>query len=203
MKAINTFPFGTRLRGIELPSRSLFSGFTIPSLGGKSDNGLFTKPLTPSQGGTDLSLSDAVLNMVTGNADYMRTLESMDIQNSFNAAEAQKSRDWQEHMRDTSLSSTINQLKENGLNPFLAYNSASVSTPSASSAHSGSGNSFSSGKAFITLLLGLLSSAINISQMRQMSELYDSKSDYFTALTRLNDAKADYWESLFDRYNRS
>lgn len=202
MKGINVLPFGSNLRGINLPSRSLFSGFTIPSLGGKSDNGLFTKPLTPSQGGTDLSLGDAVLNMVTGNADYMRTLESMDIQNAFNAAEAEKSRDWQEHMRDTSLTSTINQLKENGLNPFLAYNSASVSTPSTSSAHSGSGGSFSSGKAFITLMLGLLSSAINISKMRQMSDLLDEKADYFSSLTRLNDAKADYWESLFDRHNR-
>lgn len=175
---------------------------SIPTLGGSSSYGLFTKPLTPSQGGSDLSLSDAVLNMVTGNADYMRTLESMDIQNAFNAAEAEKSRDWQERMRDSSLSSTIKQFKENGLNPFLAYNSASVSTPSVSSAHSGSGGSFSSGKGFITLLLGLLSSAMNISKMRQMSDLLDNKADYFTSLTRLNDAKADYWESLFDRFNR-
>lgn len=175
---------------------------SIPSLGGKPDNGLFTKPLTPSQGGTDLSLSDAVLNMVTGNADYMRTLESMDLQNAFNAREAQITRDWQEYMRDSSVKSMVNQFKENGLNPYLAYNSASVSTPSASSAHSGSANSFSSGKGFITLLLGLLSSAVNISKMRQMSELLDNKADYFTALTRLNDAKADYWESLYDRSYR-
>lgn len=151
MKGINVLPFGSNLRGVNLPSRSLFSGFSIPSLGGKSDKGLFTKPLTPSQGGTDLSLGDAVLNMVTGNADYMRTLESMDIQNAFNAAEAEKSRDWQEYMRDTSLTSTINQLKENGLNPFLAYNSASVSTPSTSSAHSGSVGSFSSRVPFALL----------------------------------------------------
>lgn len=183
--AVNSMPFGG-----------------IPTLGGSPSDGIFTKALTPSQGGTDLSLSDAVLNMVTGNADYMRTLESMDIQNAFNAREAQKSRDWQEYMRDTSVKSMVNQFKENGLNPYLAYNSASVSTPSAASAHSGSANSFSSGKGFITLLLGLLSSAVNISKMRQMSELLDNKADYFTALTRLNDAKADYWESLFDRYNR-
>ena len=175
---------------------------SIPSLGGSSSDGLFTKPLTPSQGGMDLGLGDAILNMVTGNADYMRTLESMDIQNAFNAQEAKKSRDWQEQMRDTSLSSTINQLKENGLNPFLAYNSASVSTPSTTSARAGSGGSFSSGKSFITLLLGLLSSAINISEMRQMSDVLNEKADYFSSLTRLNDAKADYWESLFDRYNR-
>ena len=185
MAVVNSSPFGS-----------------IPSLGGSPDDGLFTKPLTPSQGGMDLGLGDAILNMVTGNADYMRTLESMDIQNAFNAQEAKKSRDWQEYMRDTSLSSTIKQLKENGLNPFLAYNSASVSTPSTYYAHSGSGGSFSSGKSFITLLLGLLSSAINISKMRQMSDLLDEKADYFSSLTRLNDAKADYWESLFDTYNR-
>ena len=80
--AVNSSPFGS-----------------IPTLGGSPSDGLFTKPLTPSQGGSDLSISDAVLNMVTGNADYMRTLESMDIQNAFNAREAQKSRDWQEYMR--------------------------------------------------------------------------------------------------------
>lgn len=159
-------------------------------------------PLSPTQGGTDLSMADAIMNMITGNADYMRTLESMGIQNAFNAREAQKSRDWQEYMRDTSVKSMVNQFKENGLNPYLAYNSASVSTPSSSSAHSGSASSFSSGKGFITLLLGLLSSAINISKMRQMSELLDNKADYFSALTRLNDSKADYWEALQDRFYR-
>ena len=37
--AINSSPFGS-----------------IPSLGGTSSDGLFTKPLTPSQGGMDLGL---------------------------------------------------------------------------------------------------------------------------------------------------
>lgn len=174
----------------------------IPKPIRESKENLLLFPLTPTQGGKDLSIADGVLNMITGNADYIRTLESMDIQNAFNAQEAQKSRDWQEYMRDTTVKSMVNQFRENGLNPYLAYNSASVSTPSTSSAHSGSGGSFSSGKGFITLLLGLLSSAINISKMRQMSELLDNKADYFTALTRLNDAKADYWEALYDRSYR-
>lgn len=192
--------------GIVMPGQimDIAKGIPIPGEGVKeTKENLLLSPLTPTQGGTDLSMADAILNMVTGNADYMRTLESMDIQNAFNAFEAQKSRDWQEHMRDTSVKSFVNQFKENGLNPYLAYNSASVSTPSSSSAHSGSANSFSSGKGFITLLLGLLSSAVNISKMRQMSDLLDEKADYFSALTRLNDAKADYWEALFDKHNRN
>lgn len=183
--SVNTMPFGS-----------------IPTLGGSSSDGLFTKPLTPSQGGSDLSLSDAVLNMITGNADYMRTLESMGIQNAFSAREAEKSRDWQEHMRDTSVSTMVKQFKENGLNPYLAYNSASVSTPPVTSAHSVSGNYFTSGKSFVTLLLGLLSSAINISKISQMSDLIDVKADYFESLIKYNEAKADYWNSLFDRFNR-
>lgn len=191
--------------GIVSPSQifDIATRIPIPGQGVREpkENPLLS-PLSPTQGGQDLSMADAILNMVTGNADYMRTLEAMDIQNKFNAQEAQKSRDWQEYMRDTSVESMINQFRENGLNPYLAYNSASVSTPAAYSAHSGSANSFSSGKAFITLLLGLLSSAINISKMRQMSELLDNKADYFTALTRLNDAKADYWEALQDRSYR-
>lgn len=183
--AINSMPFGG-----------------IPTLGGSPSDGLFTKALTPSQGGTDLSLSDAILNMVTGNADYMRTLETIDIQNAFSAREAQKSRDWQEYMRDSSVESMVNQFKENGLNPYLAYNSASVSTPPSTSAHSVTGNYFSSGKGFITLLLGLLSSAVNISKIREMSDLNAAKAGYFESLIKYNEAKADYWNSLYDRFNR-
>lgn len=69
----------------------------------------------------------------------------------FNKNEAEKNRDWQEEMSNTSIQRRMADLKEAGLNPLLATNSASAgaSTPSGAQAnidttgiHSGINNGF-------------------------------------------------------------
>lgn len=62
------------------------------------------------------------------------TSDNTNNEMAYNAAEAQKTRDWQEHMRDTSLTSAFNQARENGLNPYVMLGTSGASTPGASAA---------------------------------------------------------------------
>ncbi|UPW41196.1 DNA pilot protein [Sigmofec virus UA08Rod_5092] len=74
------------------------------------------------------------------NALY-RDMQLMQEQNIFNASEAQKSRDWQTEMSNTAYQRAVSDMKAAGLNPVLAYSNGGASTPSGSTASSGSGHS--------------------------------------------------------------
>lgn len=78
------------------------------------------------------------------NALY-RDMLKMNEQNAFNASEAQKARDFEERMSNTSYQRAMQDMKLAGINPALAYSQGGASTPSGASASSGSGSS-SSGK---------------------------------------------------------
>ena len=90
-------------------------------------------------------------NAFTGNLDYQRQLESQQIaqnftaeqlakQRDFNAAEAQKLRDWQTEMSNSAYSRSIADLKKNGVNPYMAIHGLSpASTPTGAAASSGYG----------------------------------------------------------------
>lgn len=90
-------------------------------------------------GGTFKALGNSIGNWFTGDTDYKRSLETLGIQNAFNASEAQKARDWEEQMSNTAYQRATEDMKKAGINPALAFSQGGASTPSASTAHSGSG----------------------------------------------------------------
>lgn len=61
-------------------------------------------------------------------------------QMQYNSTEAQKNRDWQEYMSNTSYQRMVKDLQAAGLNPYLAYYNGGSSTPSGSSASSSLSN---------------------------------------------------------------
>lgn len=111
---------------------------------------------TVTNGGVLSGLNDSISNFFTGDRNYARQLESMGFQNAFNAAEAQKerdfssseaqkNRDWQTDMSNSAYTRAIADLKRNGVNPYAVLSGMnSASTPAGSvgvgsSARSGSG----------------------------------------------------------------
>lgn len=86
---------------------------------------------------TNASIGEGLNNAVTGNLDYARQDEQRELAEQFNAAEAQKSRDWQERMSNTTYQRTVQDLKDAGLSPaFLSNGGSSVGTGASASVNS-------------------------------------------------------------------
>lgn len=103
-----------------------------------------------------VNLGTGVDNWLTGNLDYQRDLEKLGFQNAFtahqselerqfNSSEAQKNRDWQEYMSNTSYQRAAADMKAAGFNPALMFSQGGASTPSGSTASSGGASSGSGG----------------------------------------------------------
>lgn len=85
------------------------------------------------------ALGNSISNWFTGDTDYKRSLETLGIQNAFNASEAQKQRDWEQEMSNTAYQRASADMSAAGFNPALMFQQGGASTPSGSAARSGSG----------------------------------------------------------------
>lgn len=80
---------------------------------------------------------------------YLLNQQSADTAYQRDSLEAQKKRDWDEMMSNTSYQRAVNDIKQSGLNPILAYTQGGASSPSGAtaSAYSASAGSASVSRA--------------------------------------------------------
>lgn len=105
------------------------------------------------------ALGYSIGNMFTGDVDYKRSLETLGYQNAFNAAEAFKQRAWETEMSNTAYQRAAADMKAAGYNPALMFSQGGASTPTGSSARSGSGGAPQAGHG-LTQLLGTIISSV-------------------------------------------
>lgn len=97
----------------------------------------------------------------------------------FNAAEAQKNRDWQEHMRATAYQTAVKDMEAAGLNPVLAVTGGGIQTGS------GNGSAASVGQASMTGASGYAASGGLTNALAASEGTYSGQMEYMGGLLGL------------------
>ena len=74
------------------------------------------------------------MNQLNAASQNKKLTEAATTANAFNAAEAQKNRDWQEKMSNTSYQRAVGDMKKAGINPILAAQNGGANTGSGATA---------------------------------------------------------------------
>lgn len=178
------------------------------------NSNLFSSGIVDGKGGLGQGIGTGLADLVTGDVSYARQLESMGMQNAFNASqsalerdfasrEAKKNRDWQERMSNSAYSRAISDLKSSGVNPYAVLSGLNgASTPSGatatgSTARSGSGVS-NTGNGLASMISSAFSLVTSLFGMKNKMDIAKLNAD-----TRENIAKlytgTGYDMSTFDR----
>lgn len=156
-------------------------------------------------------MSSGWLNALQSQRDYNNAfnLAQVDSLNSFNASEAQKNRDWQERMSNTSYQRAVKDLMAAGLNPVLAALNGGASTPSGSHASGSRANADDTMSSGLISLMGAMmstNSALQIAQMQIENQRWlqsNNPNSLYGFLNRIlgdmSGSKASNISSMFNR----
>ena len=142
---------------------------------------------------------------------YEREKEMAADNRAFNAAEAQKQRDFEERLANSSYQRAIADLKASGLNPVLAYENGGAMTPSGSSASysgqsggSSNGYSGSKGNNSLTYIIGglmqlLAGSMSNATKIALNSATNDTRRAVANTYGLNNITRDKLWRNYYDK----
>lgn len=83
----------------------------------------------------NIAREDWIRSEQSADNDLQRQLAYMRESNTFNSSEAQKQRDFEERLANTSYQRAVDDMKKAGINPILLYANHSSSTPQGSAAY--------------------------------------------------------------------